>query len=40
MLCDVSGSMASVKMTAFWDMAPFSLVEVDWRAGGVYGLRH
>jgi hypothetical protein len=28
-LCDKT--IPRVKMTAFWDMAPCSLVEVDWR---------
>jgi hypothetical protein len=30
----------SLKMTAFWDIAPFSLVEVDRRFRGVYWLHH
>jgi hypothetical protein len=31
---------ASMKMIAFWDMAPCSLVEVDGRFRGAYCLRH
>jgi hypothetical protein len=27
-------------MTAFWDIAPYSLVEVDQRFGGAYCLHH
>jgi hypothetical protein len=29
-----------MKMTAFWDRAPCSLIEVDQRFKGVYFLRH
>jgi hypothetical protein len=31
-------TMASMKMTAFWDIAPCSLVEVDWCFRGGYYL--
>jgi len=30
----------SMKMTAFWDIAPCSLVEVDRRLKGAYYLNH
>jgi hypothetical protein len=32
--------VASMKMTAFWDVAPCSLVEVDRRFRGVYCLHY
>jgi hypothetical protein len=31
---------ASMKMTAFWDIVPCSLVEVDRRFRGAYCLHH
>jgi hypothetical protein len=31
---------ASMKVTAFWDIAPCSLVEVDRRFRRVYGFNH
>jgi hypothetical protein len=33
-------TVASVKMTAFWDIAPCSLVDVDRRFRGAYCLHH
>jgi hypothetical protein len=31
---------ASMKMTAFWDIAPCSLIEVDRRFRGAYCVHH
>jgi hypothetical protein len=31
---------ASMKMTVFWDISPYSLVEVDRRFRDVYCLHH
>jgi hypothetical protein len=31
---------SSMKITAFWDVAPCSLVRVDRRFGGAYCLHH
>jgi hypothetical protein len=33
-------TVASIKMRAFWDIAQYSLVEVDWCFRGVYCLHH
>jgi hypothetical protein len=32
--------VASMKMTALWDTAPYNFVEVDWRFRGAYCLHH
>jgi hypothetical protein len=37
---DEHKSSCSSKMTAFWDIAPCSLAEVDGRCRGAYCLRH
>jgi hypothetical protein len=31
---------ASIKMTAFWDMASCNLIETDWHFRGAYCLYH
>jgi hypothetical protein len=36
-LCEFKNAM---KMTVFWDMAPWSLVQVDWRFRDAYYLHH
>jgi hypothetical protein len=33
-------TVASMKMTAFWDIGPYSLVEVDLHFRGAYCLHH
>jgi hypothetical protein len=36
----LNAKIKTMKMTAFWDIAPYSLVEVDRRSRGAYGLRY